>query len=161
MFTNCSVSVVTINRYVLCAVLFEDSSENIMRESLKLFEEVVKNPLFKNTPIFVFLNKKDLFEDLIKVHSLKKCFPDYTGPDQDMNAALEFIQQKFRKIMDEAVPHKACPIQIIAARVRRDMKLAFGEVKESLKKTNPAKVHAGSNHHSAQQHHSVRSPSSA
>lgn len=133
-----------------------------MHESLKLFEEVVKNPLFKNTPIFVFLNKKDLFEDLIKVHSLRKCFPDYNGPDQDMNAALEFIQQKFRKIMEETVPHKQVPIHIIAARVRRDMKLAFGEVKESLKKSNPAKVHAGSsNHHTSQQHHSVRTPSSA
>lgn len=138
-------------------VLFEDSSENIMHESLKLFEEVVKNPLFKNTPIFVFLNKKDLFEDLIKVHSLKKCFPDYTGPDKDMNAALEFIQQKFRNIMEEAIPHKPVPIHIIAARVRRDMKLAFGEVKDSLKRSNPAKSHASHNHASPQ-HHSVRSP---
>jgi len=128
-------------------VLFEDSSENIMRESLKLFEEVVKNPLFKNTPIFVFLNKKDLFEELIKVHSLKKCFPEYTGPDEDMNAALEYIQQKFRTIMEEAVPHKPLPINIIAARVRRDMKLAFGEVKESLKKSSASK--AGGNHHAS------------
>jgi len=130
-----------------------------MHESLKLFEEVVQNPLFKNTPIFVFLNKKDLFEDLIKVHSLRKCFPEYNGPDQDMNAALEYIQQKFRKIMEESVPHKAVPIHIIAARVRRDMKLAFGEVKDALKKSNPAnKAHTSSHNHSSQQHLSVRSP---
>jgi len=43
-------------------VLFEDNSVNRMRESLNLFAEVVKNPIFKSTPIFVFLNKKDLFE---------------------------------------------------------------------------------------------------
>ncbi|RYH19743.1 hypothetical protein EON65_25610 [archaeon] len=75
---------------VLFVVLFEDSSENIMIESLKLFEEVVKNPLFKSTPIFLFLNKKDLFEDLVKTVSLKKCFPEFPGPEQDMNTALRY-----------------------------------------------------------------------
>jgi GTPase SAR1 family protein len=115
-------------------ILFEDSSENIMHESLKLFEEVAKNPLFKHTPIFCFLNKKDLFEEYIKIHPLKKCFPDYNGPEGEMNPALDYIQNKFRKIMDDAVPGKQVPISIIAARVRRDMKLAFGEVKDSLKK---------------------------
>ena len=39
-------------------VLFEDTTCNRMHESLNLFAEVVKNPIFKNTPIFVFLNKK-------------------------------------------------------------------------------------------------------
>ena len=50
-----------------------------MKESLELFKEVVKNPLFKHTPIFVFLNKKDLFEEMIKKYPLTKCFPEYTG----------------------------------------------------------------------------------
>ncbi len=106
-----------------------------MNESLKLFEDVVKNPIFKNTPIFVFLNKKDLFEEMIQKVSIKKCFPDYQGPDKDMNAALEFIQQKFRDVLHQHVPEKPLPIHIIAARVRRDMKLAFGEVKDNLKKS--------------------------
>lgn len=105
-----------------------------MRESLKLFEEVVKNPLFKNTPIYVFLNKKDLFEELIKVHSLKKCFPDYDGPEKDMNAALQYIQKKFEQVLETHTPQKKTTIHVIAARVRRDIKLAFGEVKENLKK---------------------------
>ena len=107
---------------------------NIMHESLKLFEEVARNPLFKYTPIFCFLNKKDLFEEYIKVHPLQKCFPEYTGPAGEMNPALEFIQAKFRQVMNDAVPGKQVPISIIAARVRRDMKMAFGEVKDSLKK---------------------------
>lgn len=46
-------------------VLFEDTTVNRMHESLQLFEEVVKNPIFANTPIFVFLNKKDLFESMV------------------------------------------------------------------------------------------------
>lgn len=105
-----------------------------MIESLKLFEEVVKNPLFKNTPIFLFLNKKDLFEEVIKTVSMKKCFPDYTGPDFEMNPALSYIEGQFRGIVEKHTPGKALPIHIVAARVRRDMKMAFGEVKDTMKK---------------------------
>jgi hypothetical protein len=36
-------------------------------------------------------------------------------------------------------PGKKIFIQVIAARVRMDMKVAFGEVKEQLKKINAAK----------------------
>jgi hypothetical protein len=115
-------------------VLFEDSTMNRMHESLMLFEEIVKNPLFKSTPMFVFLNKKDLFEEMIPKHSLKVCFPDYDGPDGDVRQALEFIEGKYRDIMNTHIPGKAVYIHIIAARVRMDMKIAFGEVKETLKK---------------------------
>lgn len=30
-------------------------------------KQVTKNPAFEKTPLFVFLNKKDLFEDYIRV----------------------------------------------------------------------------------------------
>lgn len=49
-----------------------------MHEGLALFEEVVQNPIFEDTPIFVFLNKKDLFEQMMKEGvPLTRCFPDY------------------------------------------------------------------------------------
>lgn len=115
-------------------VLFEDQTENIMHESLRLFEDVVKNPLFRDTPLFVFLNKKDLFEDLIKKSPLKNCFPDYEGPENEMMPALEFIKMKFNQVVEKHTPGKPLVIHVIAARVRRDMKMAFGEVKDQLKK---------------------------
>jgi hypothetical protein len=119
--------------YILI-VLFEDSSQNIMKESITLFEEVVKNPIFKNTPIFVFLNKKDLFEDLIKKNPLTKCFPEYTGEEGQMAPALDYIKAQFTQIMKDNVPGKAIHFHVIAARVRMDMKVAFSEVKETLRK---------------------------
>lgn len=50
-----------------------------MHEGLQLFEEVVQNPIFHNTPMFVFLNKKDLFEQMMRGDGvpLTRCFPDY------------------------------------------------------------------------------------
>jgi len=110
-----------------------------MKESLALFAEVVKNPLFKNTPIFVFLNKKDLFEEMIPKYPLKNCFPEYEGPPGEVMPALDFIKSKYLQIMQENLPGKPIYIQVIAARVRMDMKVAFGEVKEQLKKLFPVK----------------------
>lgn len=118
-------------------VLFEDSSVNRMRESLNLFEEVVKNPLFRKTVFFIFLNKKDLFEEMIPRYPLKNCFPEYDGPAKCVRSALDFITKKYKDIMEMHVPGKQVYIQVIAARVRMDMKVAFGEVKETLKKLFP------------------------
>lgn len=125
-----------------------------MIESLKLFEEVVKNPLFKNTPFFLFLNKKDLFEDVIQTVSLKKCFPDYSGPDNEMNPALQYIETQFKNIVERHTPGKPLPIHVVAARVRRDMKMAFGEVKDTLKRKFAQEGHGaatsgGGNHGAA------------
>lgn len=118
-------------------VLFEDSSVNRMQESLNLFSEVVKNPIFKKTPIFVFLNKKDLFETMIPQFPLSGCFSEYDGAPGDVRAALEFVKEKYRSVMRAHCPGKEIFIQVIAARVRMDMKVAFGEVKDTLKRLYP------------------------
>lgn len=56
-----------------------------MHEGLQLFEEVVQNPIFENTPIFVFLNKKDLFEQMMTEGiPLSRCFPDYRVSQQSV-----------------------------------------------------------------------------
>jgi hypothetical protein len=81
----------------------------------------------------MFLNKKDLFEDMIKTVSLKKCFDDYEGPDGEAFHALEHIKSKYTAVMEKHCPGKKLPIHITAARVRMDMKIAFGDVKEEIK----------------------------
>mmetsp|Transcript_22184 Transcript_22184/g.22893 ORF Transcript_22184/g.22893 Transcript_22184/m.22893 type:complete len:356 (-) Transcript_22184:714-1781(-) len=120
-------------------VLFEDNTVNRMHESLVLFEDILKNPLFKDTPIFVFLNKKDLFEEMIPKYPLTNCFPEYDGPAGEVRPALDFIEKKYNDIAARVCPGKKIYIQVIAARVRLDMKVAFGEVKEQLKKISAGK----------------------
>lgn len=114
-------------------VMFEDSRVNIMSESLTVFEEIVKNPLFKTTPTYIFLNKKDLFQELIPSHPLSKFFPEYEGAVGTV-AALEFIKQKFRGIVKEHVPNKALQFCVVSACDRSDIKSAFLDVKNSLKR---------------------------
>jgi G-protein alpha subunit len=78
---------------------------------------VVGNPVFKDTPIFVFLNKKDLFEQMINKTSLRACFPEYSGPDGDVHAALAYVEKEYRAVMQEVCPGKQMFTQVVAARV--------------------------------------------
>jgi hypothetical protein len=113
--------------------MFEDNRVNIMTESLNTFEEIVKNPIFKNTPTYVFLNKKDIFEEVIDTHPLKKYFPEFEGgPGRD--SGIDFIKQKFRDILREHVPSKALQFCVVSACDRSDVKSAFLDVKNTLKR---------------------------
>lgn len=117
-------------------VLFEDQSQNRMVESVKLFGDVVKLEAFRDTPIVLLLNKKDLFERMIATKPIRKIFPEYTGPEGEMAPALEFIKGKYREVMRQHCPGKDLPIHVIAARVRLDMKIMFSDVKQLLASKN-------------------------
>jgi len=65
-----------------------------MHEAVKLFDEVCNSRWFSQTPIIIFFNKNDLFQEKIKKHDLKNCFPAYDG-GFDAEKALNFIKQQF------------------------------------------------------------------
>jgi len=110
-------------------VMFEDPTQNRMHEQLALFAQIVNNPQFKNTPIFVFLNKKDLFEQMMRTTPLSKCFPDYNG-GEDVQTALEFIKQQFiSKVQDRP---KELHFAYVSARFKKDIRWAWDEVKETM-----------------------------
>lgn len=71
--------------------MFEDSSKNKMDDSLTLFETVAQNPLFEGLPIFLLLNKKDIFTELLETRPLADAYPEYEG-GADYVAALDFIK---------------------------------------------------------------------
>jgi len=109
-------------------VLFEDSNKNRMIEELELFEKVTHNEVFANTPIFLFLNKKDLFEAMVLEVDMKKTFADYEG-GKNLKAALDYIQDQFKKLLPSS---KNIQIQLVSARWKADIKSAFDEVKRTL-----------------------------
>ncbi|PRP75425.1 G-protein subunit alpha [Planoprotostelium fungivorum] len=109
-------------------VMFEDASHNRMSEALNLFTTIVNNPLFQQTPIFLFLNKKDLFEKMIKEVELSKVFPEYTG-GSDTNMALEFLKKEFVK---RAQDEKRVHVSYVAARYKKDIKYSWEELRDKL-----------------------------
>lgn len=81
-----------MNEYDL--LLEEDSFTNRMHESLTVFEEILNNPFFVNTPIILFLNKRDLFDEKIQRIDLNCCFPVYDG-GLNKEKGAQYIKKKF------------------------------------------------------------------
>jgi len=92
--------------------LREDATQNRMKESLLLFDEVSNSHWFKNTSFILFLNKTDLFREKIARVDLTKCWPSYTGGCNFENAS-SYIKQKFldqNQTGHVIYPHFTCAI---------------------------------------------------
>lgn len=63
-------------------VLLEDTTENRLVESIRLFESIVNSRWFQNTSIMLFLNKVDLFKIKVEHVPVERYFPDYKGKSQ-------------------------------------------------------------------------------
>jgi len=74
--------------------LREDSTQNRMKESLLLFDEICNSSWFQNTAFVLFLNKTDLFKEKLKIKNITNVFPEYTG-GQTFENATSYIQDRF------------------------------------------------------------------
>ena len=128
-FDNVKAIIYVVNLAGYCKVLFEDKAVNRMHESLNLFEATMSNTLFAQTPVFIFLNKKDLFEQLIRDRNIDCCFPEYQGPN-DLHSCIEYISEEYQRRMP---PHSQKPtFLLLAARMKKDVQYCFEEVKDLL-----------------------------
>jgi len=91
--------------------LMEHKGKNRMHESLQLFEGILSLPWFKKTPVILFLNKRDIFEDKLKHSDLSRYFPSYNGGD-DVEKAMQFIKVLYEKrkplAKEDFYPHFTC-----------------------------------------------------
>ena len=82
-------------------VLFEDQDKNRLQESLDVFEELSNSAHFVSTPILIFLNKLDLFEDkYLRLRiplNVSGLFPDAPAGEPNVEEAVEWISQQFVK----------------------------------------------------------------
>src|SRR5688500_5256709 len=97
-----------------------------MHEELHLFKEVANNPTFKDTPLFLFLNNKDLFEKMMREVPLAKCFSEYTGGN-DVRKAIAFIEEEFRKRTPTEKRNKL-KVYPVAARFKKDIKYSWEDL---------------------------------
>jgi len=104
--------------------LYEDESANRLDESLMLFRKVFTEGNFDDACLILFLNKSDLFTEMIKEMPMGKCFSDYTGTDSEVDQfdyikslyekqAVRKVKDKSGKIKDKKVSekifiHKTC-----------------------------------------------------
>lgn len=74
----------------------EESDQNRLQESVNFFNTLC-NRWFRDSTIFLVLNKKDLFAEKIKTRPLRTCFPDYTGSG-GFDEAAAFVLSKFEAV---------------------------------------------------------------
>jgi len=111
-------------------VLEEDQKMNRMKESLKLFQEVINNEWFKDTPMMLFLNKKDLFYEKIKTVDMNPvCFTRYTG-GCDAKKATKFLEKRFRN--KNAHPNWMIYVHLTCATDTENAKKVFNTVQEDM-----------------------------
>ncbi|CAM9176654.1 unnamed protein product [Phaeothamnion confervicola] len=116
--------------------MYEDEGKIRLQESLELFEQVVSNPLFRRTPIFLVLNKKDLFSAMIVEEKvpLTVCFPDYSGPAGNVEAAQAYVEERYRAALASSCPEKRLHMTAIAARVRHEVEVSWTNIKQVVLK---------------------------
>lgn len=78
--------------------------QNQMLESLQVFESITALSVMQNIPVFLFLNKADLFERTIIRHRISDFFPDYTGGSDYWKACRYFADCYIRR--DQRLPGK-------------------------------------------------------
>lgn len=70
---------ITVMYMFLIQVLFEDETQNKLRESIALFENIITYPWFQEAAIILLLNNTDLFHEKIARSNLAIHFPAYKG----------------------------------------------------------------------------------
>jgi GTPase SAR1 family protein len=108
--------------------LTEEAGTNRMSESIKLFRGVVGNDALHHVAMILFLNKEDLFSEKIKKSDLKKCFPEYNGPQGDKEAAFEYIKNQFISLNSN--PNRKIYTQITVATDIDNIRNAMDSVKD-------------------------------
>ena len=94
-------------------VLFEDENKNAMHESIQLFTEICNGRWFRLTEMILFLNKNDLFREMLRNgNSLKNCFhsdngwygyqwdPDNTNDDDIVDYVKQEDDEKDRELFE-------------------------------------------------------------
>ncbi|KAJ3265871.1 Guanine nucleotide-binding protein G(t) subunit alpha-3 [Chytriomyces hyalinus] len=84
----------------------EDDSMNratTVMESINLFASISSNPIFKQTPIILFMNKTDVFEEKLASRNVSEFFPDFAGKNT-VKEAGNFFLAKF--LMVNKYPEK-------------------------------------------------------
>jgi len=77
-------------------------TNKFVEDGINLMLEVAKVETLQGVPLIIMLNKKDLFEEKVRVSETGICatFPEYTGDKNDPKESLEFIEQLLSDIIE-------------------------------------------------------------
>ncbi|CAM9560498.1 unnamed protein product [Chrysoparadoxa australica] len=122
--------------------LFEDHTTNRLTEAINLFKEICENPYFNHSSIILFLNKRDLFAEKIKVKAIYDVpeWSDYKGNLGDFESATQYFLAKFLAASRHAkTPDgetKSIFYHVTCATDTENVRVVFNSCKDSILRNN-------------------------
>ncbi len=123
--------------FIFCAAmseydqaLREDESQNRMKETLLMFEELVAGELTARMPVILLLNKTDLFRAKLARTPLTVYWPAYTGGSA-FEPAAAFVRKQFVELGPpgaDIYAHFTCAIDT------ENIRLVWRDVRETIYK---------------------------
>lgn len=90
---DCVLYVAALSNF--CQVMWENNTKNRLDDSLELFSKVIHQEAFVDKDIWLFLNKKDIFGELMRRIDLSEHFDDYAGQPFSFNDGCSYFEEKF------------------------------------------------------------------
>lgn len=85
--------------------MLEDEKMKRTQDSIELFHMISNTPFFKQAPIFLTLNKKDVFE------LFKEAYPGFDGDINNLNECIDHVKKCFlNEIPLERIENKELPL---------------------------------------------------
>ena len=109
--------------------LYEDNGYWRVKESLRVFNEVVNNALFFKVPFVLVFNKRDLFEEKIANKSFSKYFSGFNGDEKSPVDTIDFMTKLFLNEITEH-PLETVSVKTLSAIDHDNTKQVFEEVKQ-------------------------------
>ncbi|KAN0003909.1 hypothetical protein ACTFIZ_010083 [Dictyostelium cf. discoideum] len=69
---------------------------NKLHENILVFDEIVNNHFFSNTPVIVLFNKKEQLIEKLKTSTFSQHYPDYQSNSNNPNDIFSFISNQFK-----------------------------------------------------------------
>ncbi|GAM23687.1 hypothetical protein SAMD00019534_068620 [Acytostelium subglobosum LB1] len=108
--------------------LVEDGATNRLQDSVKLWADIVNNPLFKNVSIVLFFNKNDLFREKIIKDPIVNYHREFQG-GSDYDRCLEFIRNKY---LSRVPPGKSIVAHVTTAIDVENITVVFDAVRRNI-----------------------------
>jgi len=92
------IYLVAVDEYDVYTSQENGEQTNRLRESMKVFQEIMNHPWTTRTAFLIFQNKQDVFAKKLAVSHIKDHFPNFTGFDNHVEDGRNYFKSEFEKI---------------------------------------------------------------
>lgn len=96
-----------------------------LQDSLEYFRNIVSSPVLKETPVYLVLNKVDLFEQTLRSIPLKGALPEFKGSSVDVPQNMVFLSNQYWNCLTSPLHKEQWEYWSTCSFVLRDIKWVF------------------------------------